>query len=155
MADAKANGFDDVLWMLDDYVQEMTILNVFFLIMNRYGKLELLTPEDNGCILPGFIRNTILELKDEIEKETGMVAQERPISIHEIINANDEGRLIEAFGCSTASLIQPISKIVHRDKVVALSTDTDGKYVNYLNRKIVDLMKGPDTHPWVTSMEDS
>jgi branched-subunit amino acid aminotransferase/4-amino-4-deoxychorismate lyase len=32
VADAKANGFDDVLWMLDDYVQEMTILNVFFLI---------------------------------------------------------------------------------------------------------------------------
>lgn len=154
VADAKANGFDDVLWMLDDYVQEMTILNVFFLIMNRYGKLELATPADNGCILPGFIRNTILELKDEIEKETGMLAQERPISIHEIFNANDEGRLIEAFGCSTASLIQPISKIVHRDQVVALNTDKDGQYVNYLNRKIVDLMKGPDTHPWVTSLED-
>jgi branched-chain amino acid aminotransferase len=32
VTDAKINGFDDVLWMIDDYVQEMTILNVFFLI---------------------------------------------------------------------------------------------------------------------------
>jgi branched-chain amino acid aminotransferase len=112
------------------------------------------TPEDNGCILPNFIRNTILELKDEIENETSMVARERPISIHEIVNANDEGRLIEAFGCSTASLIQPIHKIVHRNRSIALSTDKENFYSNYLNRKIVDMMKGPDSHPWVTSLED-
>lgn len=29
--DAKENGFDDVLWLIDDYVKELTILNVFFL----------------------------------------------------------------------------------------------------------------------------
>lgn len=29
--DAKDNGFDDVLWLIDDYVKELTILNVFFL----------------------------------------------------------------------------------------------------------------------------
>lgn len=29
--DAKENGFDDVLWLLDDYVKEMTQLNVFVL----------------------------------------------------------------------------------------------------------------------------
>ena len=148
------NGFDDVLWMLDDYIQEMTVLNVFFVMMNRYGKLELVTPEDNGCILPGFIRNTILELKDEIEKETGIIALERPISIHEIINTYNEGRLIEMIGCSTPSFIQPISKIVYKDQVVKLDTNSDSKYVKYLNKKIVDLMTGPDSHPWVTSLED-
>lgn len=31
VTDAKMNGFDDVLWLLDDYVKEMTILNVFML----------------------------------------------------------------------------------------------------------------------------
>lgn len=30
VSDAKQNGFDDVLWMLDDFVQEMTVLNTFF-----------------------------------------------------------------------------------------------------------------------------
>lgn len=31
VTDAKMNGFDDVLWLLDDYIKEMTILNVFML----------------------------------------------------------------------------------------------------------------------------
>lgn len=54
--DARRNGFDDVLWCLDDFVQEMTVLNVFFLLKNRYAELELCTPADNGCILPGTVR---------------------------------------------------------------------------------------------------
>ena len=37
VADAKMNGFDDCLWMLDDNITEMTILNVFVLWMSRYG----------------------------------------------------------------------------------------------------------------------
>mmetsp|Transcript_5518 Transcript_5518/g.9402 ORF Transcript_5518/g.9402 Transcript_5518/m.9402 type:complete len:98 (+) Transcript_5518:610-903(+) len=37
ISDAKMNGFDDVLWMLDDNLLEMTILNVFFVLKNRYG----------------------------------------------------------------------------------------------------------------------
>ena len=30
--DARQNGFDDVLWLIDNYIKELTILNVFFLI---------------------------------------------------------------------------------------------------------------------------
>ena len=37
VSDAKKNGFDDVLWLLDNFVQEMTILNVFFVLKDRYG----------------------------------------------------------------------------------------------------------------------
>jgi hypothetical protein len=31
VTDAKNNGFDDVLWLLDDYVKEATVLNIFIL----------------------------------------------------------------------------------------------------------------------------
>lgn len=105
VSDAKANGFDDVLWLLDDYVQELTILNIFFIVVNRYGQYELITPVDNGCIVAGGTRNSILELANQIFEETGMVVIERQISIHEILSANDEGRLIEVIGCSTPSHI--------------------------------------------------
>ena len=37
VADAKNNGFDDVLWLLDDYIKELTILNVFILQKCRTG----------------------------------------------------------------------------------------------------------------------
>lgn len=61
--DARENGFDDVLWLLDDYVQDMSILNVFFVMENnRTGQIELVTPPDNGCIVAGVPRNSILDL---------------------------------------------------------------------------------------------
>ena len=66
VTDAKMNGFDDVLWLLDDYIKEMTILNVFMLQQSRYGHLELLTPPDDGCILNGVTRYTILDMADKI-----------------------------------------------------------------------------------------
>lgn len=66
VSDAKNNGFDDVLWLLDDYIKEMTILNVFILQISRYGHVELVTPPDDGCILNGVTRQTIIDLKQEI-----------------------------------------------------------------------------------------
>lgn len=83
---AKMNGFDDVLWLLDDYVQEMTILNVFFVIKNDSdGSIELITPPNNGCIVAGVPRNSILDLASQIKDKTGMHVVERPITIHELI----------------------------------------------------------------------
>jgi branched-chain amino acid aminotransferase len=37
VAEARENGFDDVLWLLDGNITEMTIQNVFVLWMSRYG----------------------------------------------------------------------------------------------------------------------
>ena len=77
LQDAKDNGFDDVLWLLDDNIKEMTMLNIFFLWKSRYGQLELITPPDDGCIFNGSFRKSILELAPEIEKERGVKVIER------------------------------------------------------------------------------
>lgn len=62
--EAKQNGFDDVLWMLDDYIKELTILNVFVLWKSRYGDIELITPNSDGCIYNGVMRRSIVDLKE-------------------------------------------------------------------------------------------
>ena len=142
-----------MLWCLDDFVQEMTVLNTFFIIKNRYGVDELVTPDDNGCILPGTIRNSIIELAPQIEADTGLMIRERPVSVHELIGAAREERLVEAFGASTPSFIQPISKIVHKDSTIDLS-GSDFKHVNYLNKLLMDIMTGPVSHPWVFTMSE-
>ncbi len=56
--DARDHGCDDVLWLLDDYVKEMTILNFFVLQKSRMGGvLELVTPSnEDGCIFNGVPR---------------------------------------------------------------------------------------------------
>jgi branched-subunit amino acid aminotransferase/4-amino-4-deoxychorismate lyase len=86
--DAKQNGFDDVLWMLDDYIKEMTVLNVFVLWVNRFGKLEIVTPLPDGTIFNGITRQSIIELKDYIRDVTGAELKERHISIHEVKSAH-------------------------------------------------------------------
>lgn len=154
VADAKRNGFDDVLWLLDDYVQELTILNIFFVYKDRYGQLILSTPLDNGCILPNTIRNSILEMSSKIEEETGLSVKERYISIHEVLNAHKEGRLIEVIGCSTSSFLQPVNKITYKDQTIKLRTSKDSEYVSYLRNILTEVMVGPDSHEWVTSLED-
>lgn len=70
--DAKKNGFDDVLWLLDDYLKEMTVLNVFTYWKNRFGQIEIVTPPNDGCIFNGTVRKSLLELSDEIYKEKGV-----------------------------------------------------------------------------------
>jgi branched-chain amino acid aminotransferase len=85
--DAKNNGFDEVLWLLDDYIKEMTVINVFVHWKSRYGQLELITPPNDGCIFNGSVRKAILDLTDEIYNETKVKVIERNVSIHEMISA--------------------------------------------------------------------
>ena len=50
--------------------------------------MKLYTPLDNGCILSGVTRRSIIDLAKQIEEDTGMRVEERQISIHEIIEAH-------------------------------------------------------------------
>lgn len=74
------------------------------------------------------------------------MVRERPVSVHELIGAAREERLVEAFGASTPSFIQPISKIVYKDATVDLSR-SNFSHVNYLNKLLMDIMTGPVSHP--------
>ena len=122
VTDAKMNGFDDVLWLLDDYIKEMTILNVFMLQQSRYGNMELITPPDDGCILNGVNRQTILDMADKVEAELGCKVVERQISIHELINSDKEDRLISMFGVSTHCPLLPVNRVCYKDTTLMLDT---------------------------------
>ncbi len=153
VTDAKDNGFDDVLWLLDDYVKEMTMLNVFILQQSRFGNLELLTPPDDGCILNGVTRQSILDLSMRIKKVFDIDVVERQFSIHELINSNKEGRLLEMFGCSTSTPIRPIQRVCYKDTTLVLNKQTDGRFSKGLNDMIFGIMSGDENHPWITKFE--
>lgn len=151
--DAKRNGFDDVLWTLDGFVKEMTVINVFAVIKSRYGQLELITPPNDGCIFNGSVRQSILALAEEIERDTGAKVVERQLSVHEMVSAAHEGRFMEFFGCATSCNVQPVSRIVHENEVIELSSQENNSVTNYLNQKITSIMSGPADHKWITSFE--
>ena len=152
--DAKMNGFDDVLWLLDDNIKEMTVLNVFMLQQSRFGHLELLTPPNDGCIVPGITRQTILDMGDKIKAKLGCEVKEREISIHELINSDKEDRLISMFGASTHCPLMAINRLCYRDTTINLDLAQGKKMNDALNTMIVEEMTGALTRPWITSMED-
>jgi branched-chain amino acid aminotransferase len=119
--DAKKNGFDDVLWTLDGFIKEMTVINVFAVIKSRYGTLELITPPNDGCIFNGSVRQSILALAEEIQRDTGAKVVERQLSVHEMVSAAHEGRFMEFFGAATSCNVQPVSRIVHENEVIELN----------------------------------
>lgn len=76
------------------------------------------TPLDNGCIMNSVNRQSILDMSDEIDRDIGLKVVERPISIHEVISAFKEERLIEMIGVSTSAFVQPINRLVYRDQSI-------------------------------------
>lgn len=101
-------GYDQILWLLEDNVTEVGVMNFFVHWYNKDGKKELITCPLDGTILPGVTRDSILQLA----KSWGEFdVVERKFSIHEIIEAVKEERIIEAFGTGTAAVIAPVNRI--------------------------------------------
>lgn len=152
--EAKQNGFDDVLWMLDDYITEMSILNVFVLQQSRRGHLELSTPPDDGCICNGITRKTILEMSKEIEDRFGIVVNERQLSIHELINSSKEDRLLEMFGAAPHSPLLPVNRVVYRDTRMHLEGDPlRGKIYDGIEGMLRTAMETTKYPQWITPIE--
>jgi branched-chain amino acid aminotransferase len=111
---AKRNNYDQILW-LDakefKYIQEVGTMNVFFKINGT-----LITPNLDGCILNGISRICTLE----VLRKRDYKVEERPISIDEVIEANNKGTLEEAFGTGTAVGVAMIDEIGYKDITVKL-----------------------------------
>ena len=109
-AQAKKQGYDQVLWtdaFEHKYVQECGTMNVFFVIGDK-----ALTPDlSSGTILDGVTRQSAITLLSDM----GFNVEERPVSIHEVINAYKAGIHVEAFGTGTAATISLIKELKYKD----------------------------------------
>jgi len=64
---ANENGFDDVLWLIDDYVKELTMQNFFVYWKNRKGEHEIVTPPLDGTVFNGILRQSLIELAEKLK----------------------------------------------------------------------------------------
>eukprot|EP00850_Spirogloea_muscicola_P018184 SM000164S02246 [mRNA] locus=s164:66662:72058:- [translate_table: standard] len=167
-----------VLYVLQDgsdvsngLVGESGSMNVFFLMRQRNGSLELVTPPLDGLVLPGVTRDTVLAL---VRSWDVCEVAERPLRWRELEEAHDEGRLVETFGSGTACMIQPISSLVkHDDTELAVPYDQQAvahwlakvpgsphdaavdpfSLVGRLTRAISDIQYGHVPHKWSETVE--
>ena len=109
---------------------------------------EVVTPELNGSILPGITRMSTIELL----KDAGYKVTERRVSIEEVFEAAENGKLDEAFGTGTAAVISPIGLLEWEGKKVVIN---DGK-IGPISQKVYDTITGiqsgavEDKFGWVT-----
>lgn len=114
---AKEQGFDQVMW-LDakdfKYVQEVGTMNIFFVIDGK-----IVTPITDGTILKGITRNSIMTLM----KDEGFEVEERLVTIHELFEAYEKGKLTEIFGAGTAAVVSKVHKLHYDGKEINLDTN--------------------------------
>ncbi|MBE7087737.1 MAG: branched-chain amino acid aminotransferase [Clostridiales bacterium] len=129
---AAEKGYSQVLW-LDGverkYIEEVGAMNVMFKIDG-----EIVTPMLTGSVLPGITRKSAIE----ILKEWGYKVTERLLSVDELIEAAENGKLEEAWGTGTAAVISPIGNLCF-DGVS--HTVSDNKIGN-LTQKLYDELTG-------------
>ncbi|MGI6621647.1 MAG: branched-chain amino acid aminotransferase [Clostridiaceae bacterium] len=142
---AKEKGYSQVLWLdgiEKKYIEEVGTMNVFFVIGD-----EVVTPVLNGSILPGITRKSCIDLL----RHWGLKVSERKISMEEIFEANETGKLKEAFGTGTAAVISPIGELIWNDKKLILSNGKIGELSQklYDNLTAIQYTKIPDPFNWV------
>jgi branched-chain amino acid aminotransferase len=142
---ASEMGYNQVLWLFGDEVTEVGAMNVFFLIENpNTNREELITPPlSRGDILPGVTRRSILEL--ELARGD-LVVSERSITMPEILKAQQEGRLKEAFGTGTAAVISPISCIQWKNSDIDIEAPgpVSQRLLHELNDIYYGKVEGPE-----------
>src|SRR5699024_9882722 len=98
-------GFAQVLWsdgVCESYIEEVGSLQVFCKLDD-----ESITPAIQGSILPVVTRDSVIQLL----KSWDLTVSERRISMLELIEAYESGKLEEAFGTGTAAVISPIGQL--------------------------------------------
>ena len=148
--EAKARGFDQVLWLdakSHRYAEEVGTMNIFFVIDG-----VLITPPLGGTILDGITRRTVISLA----REWGVTVEERPISMEEIVTAQENGTLQEVFGSGTAAVISPVGELFYQERAITVAEHENSLCERFYNT-ISGIQYGDiaDTHGWITPVKAS
>ncbi len=144
--EAAENGYDQVLWLdakEKRFVEEVGSMNMLFLYDGK-----IVTSPLHGTVLNGITRRSVLTLV----KELGYEIEERALSVDEVMEGAENGRLQEAFGTGTAVVISPVESFCYKGRCVQLGDGNTGKLTLELYEKLTGIQYGkqPDNHGWVT-----
>lgn len=142
---AKKKGYTQVLWLdacEHKYIEEVGTSNIFFKIGDT-----LITPPLEGSILGGITRDSVIKLAQSY----GIEVAERQISIDEVIYANRDGSLQEAFGTGTAAVISPVGELFYKEESHIINGGETGKIAKRLYRDLQDIQYGvaDDPFKWI------
>lgn len=150
---AEAQGYNQVLWLLDDKVCEAGAMNFFVVVRRDDGDLDVITPTLDGTILPGITRDSCLSLAAAHPSRTllphlpptlRLHAREQTLRMSELARWNAEGRLIEVFTTGTAVVITGVGRIGYNGKDIILSEHEGGRgpVAHALYERLLEIQEG-------------
>ena len=152
--EAAQKGFHQNLWLFgeEEYLTEVGTMNFFIAVTDKQtGRKELITAPLDGTILEGVTRESILALARERLGPEGWLVSERKMTMGELADAADEGRLIEAFGAGTAAVVSPVRQIGWRGRMVDCGLGKGqeaGELTARIKEWIEAIQYGDQEHEW-------
>lgn len=129
-------GYSQNLWLLgpEHYLTEVGTMNLFVALKKDDGSAELVTPPLDDVILPGVTRDSVLALaRDHASGKNpikglpkSLTVSERPITMKEVKEKAQSGKVIEVFGTGTAAIICPVERIGYLGEDITIPTGEAG-----------------------------
>jgi branched-chain amino acid aminotransferase len=143
-AQAQAEGYDQLIWTdakNHEFVEESGSANLMFVIDGK-----VVTPAVRETILDGVTRDTILE----VAKSMNYSIEERRVSIQEVLEGIENGRLTEAFAVGTAATITQIGEMGYQGKMYTLTDPVQRPVSIAIAKKLNEIRYGltPDEFGW-------
>jgi branched-chain amino acid aminotransferase len=142
---AREKGYSQVLWLdakEHRYVEEVGAMNIFFVIKDTF-----VTPPLSGTILPGITRKSVLQMAGDL----GIKAEERPVSLQELIEGIRCGDVTEVFGAGTAAVISPVGRIGYAGEDYVVNENETGYWAQTFFDTLTGIQYGEleDRYQWV------
>lgn len=139
------HGCQQVVW-LDAverrWVEEAGAMSLFFVRRGR-ERVEVVTPELTGTLLPSVTRKTLLELAERL----GHTPVEERVSLDQWRAECAAGLMTEAFACGTAAVVTPVTRICDEGGDWTVGEGRPGPVTLALRDALLDVQKGRSADP--------
>ena len=143
---AKNEGYQQIIWTdssTHEYIEEAGTMNLFFRIGNK-----LITAPTNDSILDGITRKSLIQ----IARDENIDVEIRPLLVSELIDAADNGSLLEIFGSGTAVVVLPILGFGYENNKYELPIK-ENSWANLLKNKLNNIQYNVSKDPYGWTIE--
>uniref|UniRef100_A0A8C6TB38 Branched-chain-amino-acid aminotransferase n=1 Tax=Neogobius melanostomus TaxID=47308 RepID=A0A8C6TB38_9GOBI len=148
-SEAVKRGCQQVLWLYgpEEEITEVGTMNLFIYWTKPNGEKELLTPPlEDGLILPGVTRQSLLDLARSWGEFT---VTERTLGMKEMLSALESGRVLEVFGAGTACVVCPVGSLLYKGQTFQIPIEKNGtKLAERFYKELTDIQYGRTESEW-------
>ena len=143
---AKNEGYQQIIWTdssTHEYIEEAGTMNLFFRIGDK-----LITAPTSDSILDGITRKSLIQ----IARDENIDVEIRPLLVSELIDAANNGSLIEIFGSGTAVVVLPILGFGYENNKYELPIK-ENSWANFLKNKLNNIQYNLSKDPYGWTIE--